>query len=249
MESKYIKTDIGRIHYRIQEKNSELAPIIFLHGVYFDSHLWDRIISDIMISKRTLILVDMPMHGKSKDVSKDWTMDDCRDMLVEITEKLGYKKYIGIGHSWGSMILLRAADIRPDLFEKLLLLNMPTGTGSVKTKLKFLLQHTLLLFRNFYKSQVLKAMFERDEPEYERYLDSTFSFMTNNEIKKTDIEVITKARDTKKTVQNLRVPLILARGKSDYIDDIPEIDTILLNGGHVSPLEDVHGVVDLARTL
>ena len=96
----YIHTKIGKIAVYHHFANSDKTPIIFLHGVYFDHHLWDAVIESI--KDQTIITLDMPMHGMSKELLKDdWTLNDCADMLIEIymaestllrTEKLAIKK-------------------------------------------------------------------------------------------------------------------------------------------------------------
>ncbi len=76
----FVKTNIGEIAVFQRLADSVRTPIIFLHGVYFDHHLWDAVIESI--NDRTIITLDMPMHGLSKQLFKnDWTLDDCADML------------------------------------------------------------------------------------------------------------------------------------------------------------------------
>ena len=53
----FITTDIGKIALYQKQNQSTKTPIIFLHGVYFDYHLWDEIIDKI--NDRTVISIDM----------------------------------------------------------------------------------------------------------------------------------------------------------------------------------------------
>ena len=144
----FIQTNIGEIAVYQQFADSDKTPIIFLHGVYFDHHLWDDFIKEI--KDRTIITVDMPMHGLSKELSKnDWTLNDCADMLIEILNGLQLQKVIAVGHSWGSMTILRTAHKNPELFSAIGLCNMPFKAASKSKKLTLRLQHTMLPFRNF----------------------------------------------------------------------------------------------------
>ena len=64
-QTQFINTKIGKIAVHTIERKSDNLPIIFLHGVYFDHHLWDNQVSEI--NDRTVITLDMPLHGKSRE--------------------------------------------------------------------------------------------------------------------------------------------------------------------------------------
>ena len=82
-----IHTNLGKIAVCQKLTNSDKTPIMFLHGVYFDHHLWDKVINSIQ--DRSTFSVDMPFHGLSKEITKtDWTLNDCADMLLEILDSL-----------------------------------------------------------------------------------------------------------------------------------------------------------------
>ncbi|MFM8917067.1 MAG: alpha/beta fold hydrolase, partial [Bacteroidota bacterium] len=154
----FITTNIGKIAVYQKKVDSNKIPIIFLHGVYFDHHLWDEVIDSL--NDRTIIALDMPLHGLSKEITKnDWTLNDCSEMLLEILDRLHIAKVIAIGHSWGSMTIIRAASNQPERFESVLLCNMPFLEATKRQKLTFGLQHSMLIFRNFYTKQAAKALF------------------------------------------------------------------------------------------
>ena len=134
----FIPTKLGKIAVYQQIADSDKTPIILLHGVYFDHHLWDAVIESL--NDRTIITLDMPMHGMSKQLSKnDWTLADCADMLIEILHDLKLPKVIAIGHSWGSMTILRAAHKNPELFSAIGLCNMPYMAASKTKKSRLIL--------------------------------------------------------------------------------------------------------------
>lgn len=119
-----LNTKIGRIATFHRPSESKNTALLFLHGVYFDHHLWDQVIQTIQ--DRTIITLDMPLHGDSKRISKDdWTIEDCADMLFEVMDQLQLGKVVAVGHSWGSMTILRAANQHPERFESVILCNMP----------------------------------------------------------------------------------------------------------------------------
>jgi len=64
MEKSIIKTQIGEIAIYQNKVNHIETPVIFLHGVYFDHNLWEYQMNNI--TDRTVIAIDMPLHGESK---------------------------------------------------------------------------------------------------------------------------------------------------------------------------------------
>lgn len=252
MEMRLIKTKIGDIAVFHKQVNYEKTPIIFLHGVYFDHNLWENQISEI--KDRSVIAIDMPMHGESKkNIKPDWDLADCADMIIEILDSLKIEKAIAIGHSWGSMSILRAADKNPHRFPALGLCNMPFKEASDSEKRKIRLQHSALIFRNFYMKQAAKALMGKNslsnDPQLLTKLINPMSKLTGKEIKYTDKAVRINAKDVSQLIKNLNVPSIALVGEDDYAGIPPLKDTIIVKGGHISPLEAPKEVTGLIHKL
>jgi 3-oxoadipate enol-lactonase len=248
----FITTGIGKIALYQKQNQSTKTPIIFLHGVYFDHHLWDEIIDKI--NDRTVISIDMPLHGLSKEMNKhNWNLNDCTEMLIQILDTLQLKKVIAVGHSWGSMTILRAANIKPERFESILLCNMPFKAATKKQKLIFRLQHAMLFFRDFYTKQSAKALFGvsslKDNPTLFNQLKRPMQLLTNNQIKQIDKKVIIEAEDTTTLINNLKIKTLAVKGEEDYVPKPPSIDTIIVKGGHISPLEQPKEVLNLIQLI
>lgn len=246
-----IKTSIGEIvYYRKEVKGTN--PVIFLHGVYYDHNLWNYQTS--RITDRTVITIDMPLHGKSKKISKtNWTMNDCSNMLIEILDNLKIDKCYAIGHSWGSMTILRAASEHPKRFLAIGLCNMPTKKGSFGTKVKFNFQHSMLGFRSFYTKQVANAMFSSEnqiqKPEMVEYLDISMSQLSNRDIRQTDKAVIANVDSGMPFLEKLNVNALALKGEDDYVMSLPNIKTTIVKGKHTSPLEQPEEVYHMIKQL
>jgi len=248
----FIQTTIGKIAIYQKELDSNKIPIIFLHGVYFDHHLWDKVIDSL--NDRTIITIDMPLHGLSKELTReDWSLKDCAEMLLEILDSLQIAKVIAVGHSWGSMTILRAASKQANRFESILLCNMPFLAATKKQKLTFGLQHSMLLFRNFYTKQAAKALFGKtslnENPSLIEDLKRPMNLLSNKQIKQTDKAVIINADDANELIRNLRANAIALKGEEDYVPKPPYIETILVKGGHISPLEKPNEILSLVKKI
>jgi len=247
-----IHTTIGKIAIYQKEVDSNKIPFIFLHGVYFDHHLWDKVIESV--NDRTIIALDMPLHGLSKEITKnDWSLNDCADMLLEILDCLQITKVIAVGHSWGSMTIIRAASKQPERFESVLLCNMPFLAATKKQKLTFGLQHSMLIFRKFYTKQAAKALFGKtslkENPTLVDQLKRPMNLLSNTQIKQTDKAVIAEAEDASELIKNLKVRAVSLKGIEDYVPVPPSIESIIIEGGHISPLEQPHEILSLFRKI
>lgn len=238
--TKHIRTNIGNIAVHITERESTNLPIVLLHGVYYDHHLWDEQVKSI--DERTLIAIDMPLHGESKqNIKADWNLDDCANMLLEILDSLKMDKVIAVGHSWGSMTILRAAHKNSNRFSGLGLCNMPFKETSKSQIRTIRLQHHALIFRDFYMKEACKESMGKgsltNNPDLLQKLITPMSKLTNKEIKYTDKAVRIDSRDTSQLIKNLTIPVIALIGEEDYVGNPPVKETIIVKGGHVSPLE------------
>ncbi len=243
----FIPTRLGQVAVYVKNADSKRLPIIFLHGVYFDHHLWDATAANI--EDRPIITLDMPMHGASKTgVPASWSLDDCAEMLIEVLDSLKIAQTVAIGHSWGSMTLVRAASKYPDRFAAVGLGNMPFEAASNKQKRNFRMQHTALIFRNFYEKQTAKALFApaslKENPELLAQLKTPMSKLTHKEVKRVDQFVIINAQDASALITGLKVPAFALKGTEDYVPQPPVLETTLVAGGHVSPLENPQAVID-----
>jgi 3-oxoadipate enol-lactonase len=242
---KFVQTNIGQIAVDVTEVNNAKTPIIFLHGVYFDRYLWEEVVENI--TDRTVVLVDMPMHGKSKNISNTkWTLQDCADMLIQLLDELKLSKVIAIGHSWGSMTICLAAAQNPSRFQSVLLCNMPHQKMSKKDIFLLKIQHLALVFKNFYIHQASKALFDSSSlianPKLVNKLTESMNNLARKEIVHTDYAVRINSIELKPLIESLEIPFYMLVGKTDYVESIPGIDTVFAQGGHISPLEDLEHV-------
>jgi 3-oxoadipate enol-lactonase len=245
MTKQIIKTHIGDIAV-FSKTVANTTPIIFLHGVYFDHHLWDKQIEQI--DDRTVIAIDMPLHGESNQkINTQWNLDDCADMLLEILDSLHIAETIAIGHSWGSMTIIRACSKQSNRFKSVGLCNMPWQSG-VSQKNNFFWQHTMLSFRKFYTKQAAKSLFGKTNlqhnPSLLNELTRPMSILSKKNIKQIDREVIVNANDISELLQSKTVKCLALIGKDDYLKTPPFIQTEIVKGGHVSPLQAENEVMN-----
>lgn len=248
LQTQMISTRIGEIAVHTRWV-ADTRPVVFLHGVYFDHHLWDAQIAQI--KDRTVIAIDMPLHGQSQHIHAAWTLADCAEMLVEVLDGLGIEQVVAIGHSWGSMTILQAASRYPQRFVALGLCNMPLERTSLKRQRQFKLQHLMLPFRKFYARKagesLLAAQSISEDPELLTRFIQQFLRLPAKTIKQTDRAVILDAPDNSHLPAQLPMPAFALKGETDYVPTPSGIPTTLVPGGHISPWEQAEAVTHFVQ--
>lgn len=235
-----IKTNLGEIAVFIDEKSIDTS-LVFMHGLFLDHTLWADY--DSNLTGRTHIYLDMPGHGQSSHVGKDWTLDDCVEMLMIILEELKINQCIAIGQSWGSMTALRAASKFPASFQALGLFNMPFKQSTGLNRLGFNLQKLLVVFPYFYAQQAAKSLYSPEilsqRPELSSAMAERLSQRPSIEITRFLDAVILNAEDATQLLKKLQVPVLGIVGQLDYASIPPNIETIIAPGGHITPHESI----------
>ena len=71
----------------------------------------------------------------------------------------------------------------------------------------------------------------------------------NWQIKQTDKTVIADAEDATELIRNLKVRAFALKGVEDYVPAPPNIETVVIGGGHISPFERPEEVLNLVNKL
>ncbi len=119
MISKYLVYEGERVHYKVGGKGE---PLFLLHGFQSDSGIWDYLIP-YLESCFTLIVPDLPGHGRSPLIRRNNDMGFLADIIFRITLSLGFKGVSVAGHSMGGYVALYYADKFPNYTDNLVLIN------------------------------------------------------------------------------------------------------------------------------
>lgn len=250
-EKRFVNTVMGKIAVFIKHNNSGRTPVILLHGVYLDHHLWDAQVADI--NDRTVVTIDMPMHGESiEGVPTHWTLADGATMLIQILDSLKMPHVIAVGHSWGSMTILRAVHQQSDRFAFAGFCNMPFEAATNGVRFKFAMQHSMVWARNFYMKQAAKALFGKrtlaENRDMVQQLIRPMSKLSGRAIRKIDRIVIMNADDATELVRTLPVPARALKGEEDYVPTPPRLQLTVVRGGHISPVEAADDVTAFIKS-
>ena len=225
------------------------SPVIILHGLLGMSDNWISIAKKIA-EKHTVFLPDLRNHGNSFH-SEDFDLEVLTDDIIELVHNLKIENAVIIGHSLGGRIAISAVLKYPDLFSKIIVVDIAprryTGNRSISGLLHIMNRIDLDTKKNIaeideamkplisdirIRQLVLKNVIKNDEGFYEW---------------KSNLVVITKKIEELMTpvfdeVQYEKPALFIKGGKSDFVtqDDykiiyryFPNADIdIIQNAGH-----------------
>ncbi|MBN7810541.1 alpha/beta hydrolase [Algoriphagus sp. H41] len=131
-ESHFVKVDGVNVHIRMM---GEGQPIILLHGSFASLHTWEAWQKELSQHFLTISL-DFPGHGLTgPDELKRYTVQDYRDLVLSLAEKLNVERFHLAGNSMGGAVALEVAATRPD---KVLTLALVDASGAPRRRVRTL---------------------------------------------------------------------------------------------------------------
>ncbi len=109
-EKKFQKVNKGNIFYRIGGFG---PPLLLLHGYPQNHYMWHKI-ADTLAKDFTVILPDLRGYGQSFVIQSDsqhlnYSKREMAKDMVQLMEKIGYKKFLLVGHDRGGRVAHRLA--------------------------------------------------------------------------------------------------------------------------------------------
>lgn len=144
------------IHYTIQGSGPVLLAI---HGFPNDQRAWDNI-KDELCKHFTLILVDLPGAGKSKDLfNPNLTMNDLGDAIMEVIRHEELSKLHLMGHSMGGYTCMNIFERFPEYISSITLVHSG-ATADAPEKFNMRQKSIQLMLKGDKEQMVfLKALF------------------------------------------------------------------------------------------
>ncbi len=93
----------------------EGEPLVLVHGSWTDHHDWDLVISGLAKRFR-VVCYDRRGHSQSESTPGPGSLAEDAADLARLIEALGLQPAHIVGHSYGGVIVLHLATVRPGLF-------------------------------------------------------------------------------------------------------------------------------------
>ena len=111
------------------ENNVVKKTVVLLHGYLETMYIWQQLTEKLQ-DKYRVIVMDLPGHGLTDSAPADEkgriinSMDFCADTVKALMDKINVREAYIAGHSMGGYIALICVHKYPELFKKLVLMNI-----------------------------------------------------------------------------------------------------------------------------
>lgn len=117
LEDGFVEVEEGTIYYKIGGNG---PPLLLIHGFAFSGQSWNRFV-DAFGEHYTLIIPDLPGHGRSSDVDGIWSYAQVARDMFRLLDHLGHQQASGIGYSAGGNTLIHMATQQPERLSSMVL--------------------------------------------------------------------------------------------------------------------------------
>lgn len=212
------------------------APVLLLHGVFTDHHLWERVVP--LLDGLDVTALDSPLHGDAVRRAPLPALADQVELLAALVRERLRTPVVLAGHSWGGMLGLRLAVAHPELVAGLLLANTPLSRNRGVSRLGFWTQRTLVAaglpastYGRVAAGALYGATYRREHPDVLDWTARTTAGLGRRGVVEVLDRILLEPEDAYDMLARLTVPVALVAGTDDYISS-SAVQTRLAEVGH-----------------
>ncbi len=197
-------------------------PVVCLHGVMGNGHLWDQFASELA-TRRRVIAPDFRGHGDSGWATPpNYALRDYRADVEVLLEALEIKRFAVVGHSMGGLVALMLAGMHPRNVRKLVVVDIEAKPpDSQIDHLRVLGQRGHRVLPDFESTTqaALQALPEVDEEIVSWILPYAFKRVGGGHIPKWDPATLAQLEhwNVEPWLARVRCPSLLVRGDGSHV--------------------------------
>jgi pimeloyl-ACP methyl ester carboxylesterase len=116
---------------RIDDGGAGGVPVVFVHGLAADHHVWDKALAHERKTRRALAF-DLHGHGESAPSSTgDYSMESFAADVAAVVDARGVERFVLVGHSMGGDVVVAYAGLHPERIAGLVLVDAPGDLSGV----------------------------------------------------------------------------------------------------------------------
>lgn len=227
--------------------------VLLLHGYLESCEIWEEF-SGALSGEARVIVPDLPGHGDSEVSGGKPSIDRMSEMVFELMDKLGIKRFTVAGHSMGGYVALAMAGQQASRLEGFCLFHSTpfADTGEKKQNR----ERGIELIRKGKKNQLVgQHVPSTFALHHEQTMQKTIEAIRERAIKTPDegviyaLEAMKNRPDRTQTLKELKIPVLLAHGMHDRFIPlevfkkihalVPDSVAVYLeNSGHMGFLEE-----------
>lgn len=243
------------IHFSDSGKGS---AIVLLHGFLENKEMWSDVTNTLSKTNR-VVCIDLLGHGKTDCLGYMHTMEEMAEIVFAVLKLLRLRKVKLVGHSMGGYVALAFAEKNPEMVKSICLMNSTAQADS--TERKELRSRANQMAQKNYSNMVKMSIANLFSPENVTQLKPTIEIV-KKEALKTPLQGYMAAQEGMKLRPNREnvvknIPTTYIIGEKDPIINanlcIKEAKRNnatyhVLNGGHMSHLEDLPKLLEAFRS-
>nr|MDO8082156.1 alpha/beta hydrolase [Candidatus Freyarchaeota archaeon] len=207
------------------ESKGEGKSLLLVHGAGGTSLYWGIQLSELS-KKLRVIAIDLPRHGKSEPLKEKATIERYADHVAGFMKQIKLSRAIIAGHSMGGLIVQHLALKRPELFEKLIIVD---STASFPDPARDPNQSaTLEAIRNSYLNKqpaelskaIISRLFSKKTLE-KGHLSSIMKYLPTDSVYDpsiwfTDFEA-GRGADLREKIKDINIPTLIIAGADSML--------------------------------
>lgn len=137
LSAAFATLSISSVSGNSDSPSSKPETYVLVHGAWQAPYVWDAVRTDLEKKGNTVVVVELPGHGKDQTLNHTLTLDIYRDKIIDVILNL-QGEVILVGHSMGGMAITAVAERIPAKIRKLVYIGafIPTS-GQALTDLAY----------------------------------------------------------------------------------------------------------------
>lgn len=138
----WVDTRVGRLRVSVEGKEPSRPSALLWHSLFVDERSWGPVVPELA-QDRQLILVTGPGHGRSGDLGRRYSMEDCAEAALEVLRAEAIEGPVDwVGNAWGGHVGILVASLHPERVRTLVTAGTPVHAYALAGRLS---THLLVL--------------------------------------------------------------------------------------------------------
>lgn len=125
-----LEASTGSLHWEMAG-SADAPGLILVHSLGSDTRMWNDQL-DALTAMRRVVWVDLPGHGRSTAVDRDYTVDDLGGDIAAVADAAGFDVFDICGVSLGGLISMWVAANHPDRVRRLVACSTAPRVGTAE---------------------------------------------------------------------------------------------------------------------
>lgn len=224
-------------------------PVVFIHGLGSSARDWERQV-DVFASTHRVITVDLRGHGRSNKPPGPYSIEQFASDVAGLIDHLGIAPVSVVGISLGGMVAFQLAAARPDLLDKVVIVNaLPDNDLLADARMQVAIRKMIVRVLGLRRMGAFLAprLFPDEDMEEERQILVERWAENDKRAYQASFQAIIDWPGVTARIGDFSGPMLMVSASDDYVplatkqpylDRLPQIEHVVIgNSHHAVPVE------------